>query len=76
MEAVNVKLLKQSETDQMTGLANRYRLNAYSEKVLDYCYEHRLPLAMEILDIDFSSSIMTIMDISGATSALLQLQMS
>ena len=53
MEAVNVKLLKQSETDQMTGLANRYRLNAYSEKVLDYCYEHRLPLAMEILDIDF-----------------------
>ena len=37
----------------MTGLANRYRLNAYSEKVLDYCYEHRLPLAMEILDIDF-----------------------
>ena len=53
MEAVNVKLLKQSETDQMTGLANRYRLNDYSDKVLDYCYEHRLPLAMEILDIDF-----------------------
>ena len=53
MEAVNVKLLKQSETDQMTGLANRYRLNDYSDKVLDYCYEHRLPLAVEILDIDF-----------------------
>ena len=29
MEAVNVKLLKQSETDQMTGLANSYRLNSY-----------------------------------------------
>lgn len=70
MEAVNVKLLKQSETDQMTGLANRYRLNDYSDKVLDYCYEHRLPLAMEILDIDFLSSIMTIMDISRAMSAL------
>ncbi len=53
MEAVNVKLLEQSETDQMTGLANRYRLNDYSEKVLDYCYEHRIPLAIEILDIDF-----------------------
>ena len=70
MEAVNVKLLKQSETDQMTGLANRYRLNDYSDKVLDYCYEHRLPLAMEILDMTFLSSIMTIMDISRAMSAL------
>lgn len=53
MEAVNVKLLEQSETDQLTGLANRYRLNDYSEKVLEYCLEHQLPLAMEILDIDF-----------------------
>lgn len=53
MEAVNVKLLEQSETDQLTGLANRYRLNDYSEKVLEYCFEHRIPLAMEILDIDF-----------------------
>lgn len=53
MEAVNVKLLEQSETDQLTGLANRYRLNDYSEKVLEYCFEHQLPLAMEILDIDF-----------------------
>ena len=53
MEAVNVKLLEQSETDQLTGLANHYRLNDYSEKVLKYCFEHQLPLAMEILDIDF-----------------------
>lgn len=53
MEAVNVKLLEQSVTDQLTGLANRYRLNDYSEKVLEYCFEHQLPLAMEILDIDF-----------------------
>ena len=53
MEAVNVKLLEQSETDQLTGLANRYRLNNYSERVLEYCYDQQIPLAVEILDIDY-----------------------
>lgn len=53
MEALNVQLLEKSETDQLTGLANRYRLNDYSEKVVEFCCERKIPLAVEILDIDF-----------------------
>ena len=52
-EEANQKLLKKSETDQLTGLSNRYRLNDYSEKVFERCMETGRPMAVEILDIDY-----------------------
>ena len=53
MEAMNQVLVEKSETDPMTGLANRARLSDYSEKRMEYCMEQKIPLAMEILDIDY-----------------------
>ena len=53
MEAANEILQEKSETDQMTGLPNRYKLNDYSEKIFEQCKQEKKPLAIEILDIDF-----------------------
>lgn len=53
VEEANLRLQQKSETDQLTGLANRYRLNAYSENVFDRCKQNRVPMAVEILDIDY-----------------------
>ena len=53
VEEANLRLQQKSETDQLTGLANRYRLNAYSENVFDRCKKNRTPMAVEILDIDY-----------------------
>ena len=53
VEEANLRLQQKSETDQLTGLANRYRLNAYSENVFDRCKQNRTPMAVEILDIDY-----------------------
>ena len=53
VEAANERLQKKSETDQLTGLANRYRLNDYSEKVFERCLEKQVSYAVEILDIDY-----------------------
>lgn len=53
VEEANLRLQQKSETDQLTGLANRYRLNAYSENVFDRCKKGRTPMAVEILDIDY-----------------------
>jgi len=53
VEEANLRLQQKSETDQLTGLANRYRLNAYSENVFERCKRERKPMAVEILDIDY-----------------------
>lgn len=53
VEAANEQLVQKSETDQLTGLSNRYRLNDYSEKIFEKCLEEGQTLAVEILDIDF-----------------------
>lgn len=49
----NYILQRRSETDQMTGLPNRYKLNEHSEKIFEYCVSKQSPLAVEILDIDY-----------------------
>ena len=46
-------LQKRSETDPLTGLNNRYKLNEHSETVFDYSLENNTPIAVEILDIDY-----------------------
>ncbi|MCI5919199.1 MAG: diguanylate cyclase [Roseburia sp.] len=49
----NALLLKKSETDALTGLANRYRLTDYSQHLMDECLREQVPYAIEILDIDY-----------------------
>lgn len=35
IEAINAILMEKSETDELTGLANRYKLSEYSRIVMD-----------------------------------------
>lgn len=53
MEEKNKILKVKSETDQLTGLCNRYRLNTYAEDVFLKANEQKTNLAVEILDIDY-----------------------
>jgi len=53
VEEANLRLQQKSETDQLTGLSNRYRLNTYAENVFERCKQNRTPMAVEILDIDY-----------------------
>ena len=53
LEQINQELMKKAETDPLTGLMNRYRFTDYSEKIVESCYEKNIPLAFEILDIDY-----------------------
>ena len=53
VEHKNVILKKQSEQDPLTHLANRYRLREYSEEVFRYSRQHQIPVAVEILDVDY-----------------------
>ena len=47
-EALRIK----SETDQLTGLANRFGLNRYAEEFFENCYRDKQMLAVGIMDID------------------------
>ena len=49
----NALLVKKSETDALTGLANRYRLTDYSQELMDVAFREQVPYAIEILDIDY-----------------------
>ena len=49
----NAKLLEKSETDALTGLANRYRLTEYSQQLMDDCLHEQIPYGIEILDVDY-----------------------
>lgn len=53
LEAEKLKLLERSETDQLTGIANRYRLLQYAQSSLAKCKKERIPLAYDVLDIDY-----------------------
>ena len=52
-ERKNLVLQERSEQDPLTRMANRFRLNAYAEEAFSYAQENRVPIAMEILDIDY-----------------------
>ena len=49
----NSVLKIKSETDPMTGLANRFGLSRYSESIFEECYKEKLPIAFFMLDIDY-----------------------
>lgn len=52
IEEKNTLLKRKSETDALTGLNNRFRLNDYSKKVFQNAYANQHTLAVEILDMD------------------------
>ncbi|MCR4695337.1 MAG: GGDEF domain-containing protein [Pseudobutyrivibrio sp.] len=49
----NTYLQKRSETDPLTGMYNRLKLNEYSEKAFEKAKVNRTAIAVEILDIDY-----------------------
>ena len=53
VEEQNRILQERSETDPLTGLANRFRLNTYAENAFLRAAVQKEPLAVEILDIDY-----------------------
>ena len=46
-------LQKKSELDALTGMANRYRLNDFSDEIFAQALQDETPLAVEILDVDY-----------------------
>lgn len=52
-EARSEALQKKSETDALTGLSNRFRLNDHVEEIFQKMFYSGTPLAVEILDIDY-----------------------
>ena len=52
IEEKNVILQAKSETDALTGLSNRFRLNDYSEMAFQKALDEGTSLAVEILDMD------------------------
>ena len=53
VEQENIVLHEKSEIDPLTGMANRYRMNDYSDRVFAEAMADEIPLAVEILDIDY-----------------------
>ena len=53
VEQENIALHQKSETDPLTGLYNRYKLNEYGEDAFIRACDKQTPLAIEILDIDY-----------------------
>lgn len=53
VEEKNTFLQKRSETDPLTGMYNRLKLNEYSEDAFKKALAAKTSIAVEILDIDF-----------------------
>jgi diguanylate cyclase (GGDEF)-like protein len=53
VEEENTFLQKRSETDPLTGMYNRLKLNEYSDDAFDKAVINRSTIAVEILDIDY-----------------------
>ena len=52
IEQRNALLRQKSETDALTGLNNRFRLNDYSEEAFQRAVDEGTSLAVEIMDLD------------------------
>ena len=52
----NEELRIKSETDQLTGLANRFGLNHHCGEMFEKCKKEKKPVAFGIIDIDFFKS--------------------
>lgn len=45
--------MKKSETDALTGLPNRFKLNEYAEDIFEQAYHEGKSLGVEMVDIDY-----------------------
>lgn len=52
IQAENVRLLEKAQTDPLTGLPNRDKMNEYVEAIFDKAYKEGFSLAVELLDIN------------------------
>ena len=52
IEKENRILVRQAETDPLTGLGNRYSLNKYADTAFEEAFAQQKSLAVEILDVD------------------------
>ncbi|MBQ1994480.1 MAG: GGDEF domain-containing protein [Lachnospiraceae bacterium] len=52
-EKENKILSVKSETDQLTSLFNRFKLNDYLDEAFAYCIKNNCTMAIEMLDIDY-----------------------
>lgn len=48
----NIRLMKEAETDQLTGLPNRFALNSYGEQLFESSFREQKHLGVEIIDVD------------------------
>ena len=53
VEQQNKILQEKSEMDQLTKIANRFRINDYSDEIFTHAGANELSLAVEILDVDY-----------------------
>lgn len=53
VEKENKVLHQRSETDALTGIYNRFKLNEFGEEAYERAYSNKTPLAIEIFDIDY-----------------------
>lgn len=53
IEEMNALLMKKSETDSLTGLANRYRMMDMFQLMSEECRREQRLLTVEIIDIDY-----------------------
>lgn len=53
MEKENVALVELSQTDALTGLWNRFRMNSYAQEAFERAKNRKGYLAVEILDVDY-----------------------
>ena len=53
VEKENRILQEKSEMDSLTRIANRSRLNDYSDSIFTHADDNSLPLTVEILDVDY-----------------------
>jgi diguanylate cyclase (GGDEF)-like protein len=53
LELETQRLSEKAETDQLTGIANRYRMSRFTQEALERCRAEHIPLSYEILDIDY-----------------------
>lgn len=53
LELETQRLSEKAETDQLTGIANRYRMSRFTQEALERCRAEHIPFSYEILDIDY-----------------------
>ncbi|MEG2058996.1 MAG: GGDEF domain-containing protein [Lachnospiraceae bacterium] len=57
LQEAHDRLKQKSEYDELTGLPNRYKLTEFSTGVFDKAIREKIPLSVEIIDVDFFKQV-------------------